>query len=142
MSQITSRIFIAGIHEAKNYEWLKRNGITHILNTTKSIPHYFPEHFSYFRLNFWDFPLQNLFPEIEYGYCFMSSALNQNSTNKILVHCHAGVSRSVSTVIYFLMREFDLSFQEALIYVQSKRSIANPNGGFKRQLTRLGYGGD
>ncbi len=52
----------------------------------------------------------------------------------MLVHCYAGVSRSASCVIAFLMQECGLTFIEAMAYVRKKRSIVFPNFGFQRQL--------
>ena len=52
----------------------------------------------------------------------------------MLVHCYAGVSRSSSTVIYYLMRKHDLSLKDALNYVKACRWFINPNPGFMRQL--------
>ena len=53
---------------------------------------------------------------------------------KVLVHCYAGVSRSSSTVMMFLMREYGISMNEAYKITKEKRWFINPNTGFKRQL--------
>jgi protein-tyrosine phosphatase len=55
---------------------------------------------------------------------------------KVLVHCYAGVSRSVSVVCYHLMKSRKIPFLDALAHVQSIRPIADPNNGFREQLTR------
>ena len=52
----------------------------------------------------------------------------------VLVHCMAGISRSVSLVIYYLMKKYGMTFEEAWSLVKQKRSIANPNMSFQRQL--------
>ncbi len=52
----------------------------------------------------------------------------------VLVHCQAGVSRSASVVIAFLIKKFKVDFSEALNFVQSKRKVVNPNEGFKLSL--------
>lgn len=53
----------------------------------------------------------------------------------ILVHCEAGVSRSPSFVIAFLMWKYGYSPEEATSIVASKRQIL-PNRGFREQLCR------
>ena len=58
----------------------------------------------------------------------------KQENKKILVHCAAGVSRSASFVIAYLMKSRGLSFWEAHNLVKSKRSIVRPNSGFVRQL--------
>lgn len=52
----------------------------------------------------------------------------------MLVHCQAGVSRSASVVIAFIIKKFKVDFTEALSFVQSKRKAVNPNQGFQLSL--------
>ncbi len=42
-----------------------------------------------------------------------------------------GISRSATVVIAYLMAKKGMKFKEALEFVQSKREIVEPNGGFK-----------
>lgn len=69
---------------------------------------------------------------IEIGYHFIDTVVS-NGEN-ILVHCMAGVSRSASVVIYYLMKKFHLSWERAKEIVRSKRHIINPNASFQMQL--------
>ncbi|KAM3134538.1 hypothetical protein pb186bvf_013352 [Paramecium bursaria] len=55
----------------------------------------------------------------------------------VLVHCAAGVSRSASVTIAFMMRLKGMSFQEAMNYVKRKRQVICPNYGFQRQLRQF-----
>jgi protein-tyrosine phosphatase len=48
-----------------------------------------------------------------------------------------GKSRSVSIVIYFLMKLNGWTYLQALNYIRQRRSIANPNSGFARQLVSV-----
>lgn len=52
----------------------------------------------------------------------------------MLVHCFAGVSRSATIVIAYLMQEHGLAYRDALAFVKQKRNHIHPNEGFKRQL--------
>ena len=52
----------------------------------------------------------------------------------VLVHCYAGVSRSASCTIAFLMQEKDMSFQQAFAFASKRRPVIFPNMGFQRQL--------
>lgn len=71
-------------------------------------------------------------PMIEIGYHFMDNVIN--SGGKVLVHCMAGVSRSVSLITYYLMKKNCLGFYDALAFIKSQRPIVNPNESFKNQL--------
>ena len=52
----------------------------------------------------------------------------------ILVHCAAGVSRSASFTIAYLMRKKGMGFEEAHKLVKEKRKIIRPNSYFVEQL--------
>ena len=56
------------------------------------------------------------------------------NSGKVFVHCLAGISRSPTIVIAYLMWTKKMSFDDALKFVQSKRFIVYPNPGFREQL--------
>lgn len=66
---------------------------------------------------------------------FIGAAKEQNG--KVLVHCNAGVSRSASVVIGYLIMDCGFSFDEAYDLVKMKRSCVRPNDGFLNQLKKL-----
>ena len=55
----------------------------------------------------------------------------------ILVHCAAGVSRSVSLVAAYLIIALKISASDALKMIRLRRPQAGPNDGFIRQLEAL-----
>jgi len=57
-------------------------------------------------------------------------------SSRVLVHCEQGVSRSVSVVVAFLMRQ-GMSLAAALEHVRACRPSARPNENFMRQLKLL-----
>lgn len=57
-------------------------------------------------------------------------------SESVLVHCIAGVSRSVCIVAAYLIAACDMSYVAALAYIVSKRPCANPNFGFRMQLAK------
>ena len=57
-------------------------------------------------------------------------------SGNVLVHCFAGVSRSSTIVMSYLMKKLGMTFKEVLDYVRKKRWVVNPNPGFVRQLKR------
>lgn len=52
----------------------------------------------------------------------------------MLVHCQAGISRSASIVISYLMERFSMSYDEARKYLKARRPQIDPNDGFVKQL--------
>lgn len=55
----------------------------------------------------------------------------------VLVHCNAGVSRSASVVIAYLMQRRDMCFEEAYNLVKSWRPCIQPNAGFMQKLKKF-----
>lgn len=74
----------------------------------------------------------NMIHQIEYN--VFSFPSNRKNNSKCLVHCKMGVSRSASTVIAYAMKEYGWSLEKAYNVVKQKRSIAQPNAGFMKQL--------
>lgn len=62
------------------------------------------------------------------------SFVYRKNNSKCLVHCKMGVSRSASTVIAYAMKENGWSLEKAYNFVKQKRSIAQPNPAFMKQL--------
>jgi protein-tyrosine phosphatase len=59
------------------------------------------------------------------------------SGKKVLVHCSAGKSRSVTIVAAYLIKHKGFSANDALTLLQLKRPVVCPNEGFKCFLQQL-----
>jgi hypothetical protein len=53
---------------------------------------------------------------------------------RVLVHCYAGVSRSATVVLSYLLKYEGMSLRQAWEHVQQRRPIINPNAGFVAHL--------
>ena len=130
ISEITPRIYLGDIEGAANRDLLKRKGITHIVNLSYN-DNFYPADFKYLKIDIEDEDNVNIYQYFAPTKAFIDKALSDKKS-KVFVHCMAGISRSVTIVVAYLMNE--MTYREALAYVRSKRSIANPNPGFIRQL--------
>ncbi|AXU41624.1 PTP-2 [Spodoptera eridania nucleopolyhedrovirus] len=73
----------------------------------------------------------NIMQHFDAAYKFIEDKLKEGKN--VYVHCHAGVSRSATLVIYFLMKHYKISLAEAYQIVVDRRNI-RPNDSFLRQL--------
>lgn len=53
---------------------------------------------------------------------------------KVLVHCMAGISRSSSLVLSYLVKHHNMSLRDAVTMVVTERPVVYPNEGFQAQL--------
>ena len=82
-----------------------------------------------------DIPSANLKQYFKVCHRFIDSALADGGV--VLVHCWAGVSRSATIVISYLMQKHGISMLQATDRVRLQRWFINPNPGFKNQLKRF-----
>jgi protein-tyrosine phosphatase len=132
---ILPSLYLGSDVEARNLKYLQSLGITHIVNCAYELKSYHPSKFKYLELKMLDDDVQDVKFVFSKALEFIHSALI--SGNKVFVHCFAGVSRSVSLIIYYLMMVRRMPFKTAYAYVKAKRSIIDPGTGFKKQLEAL-----
>lgn len=75
-----------------------------------------------------DMPQQNLMTTFGSAIEFIIQARKKGGT--VLVHCYAGISRSATIVIAYLMSDQGMSLPNAFKLVKGKRIVAFPNPGF------------
>ena len=66
---------------------------------------------------------------------FAESIRNQNG--KVLVHCKAGISRSATICLAYLITCYRLSLDEAYEFMKKRKSLISPNFSFLGQLLNL-----
>lgn len=137
--QIADRIYLGSIGAALNLPELQTVGITHIMCTATGVRSMHPDKFVYKTLTVLDSQSESLLDHFPDSIYWMECALRENPTNKILVHCFAGRSRSVAIVLAYLMYKLRIPLSVALLHVRQFRASANPNSGFVSQLKAFEY---
>ena len=131
--QIVPNLFLGDSLCANDYEQLKTLGITHIINCAIEHPNYFPKQFTYLHIQVRDNPSEEISKYFKSTNEFIRSALYHNG--KVFIHCHAGVSRSSTICIAYLLKQHQQQdLKRILEHVRTIRKVVNPNEGFLRQL--------
>eukprot|EP01114_Cavostelium_apophysatum_P021137 TRINITY_DN7286_c0_g1_i1.p1 TRINITY_DN7286_c0_g1~~TRINITY_DN7286_c0_g1_i1.p1 ORF type:complete len:258 (+),score=17.95 TRINITY_DN7286_c0_g1_i1:110-883(+) len=130
---ITKNIYLGSMAASLDKERLKKEGITHILSIGASLhPRSYPEDFDYMYIDAFDVPFENVHTLFPIATKFIEDALQRGG--KVLVHCKAGVSRSATLVIAYMMKQNGLSAEENIKNLQKIRPVIDPNPGFRKQL--------
>lgn len=133
-TEVVPRLYLSDISAAESSSTLRALGITHVVSAMFGVVH-LPHGVSIQQLQL---PLQdNPFAELaEYlprSTAFISDALRDPQA-RVLVHCVQGISRSTSIVCAYLIAHYGWTPAQAVQYIKSKRSLADPNPGFVSQL--------
>jgi len=132
IDHIIDNIYLGDFRTADNIDILKEHNITHIINCAFNLPNKYPEQITYKRLELRDETDQPIIEKLEEAYQF----IKENKDKNIFVHCVFGKSRSASVVIFYIMKEKKLNFNEAKNFVKNIRQIVEPNSGFENELNR------
>ena len=100
MDKIADRLYLGNLKAAQNLNALKAAGITHILTVAEGITPFFPKDFKYKQIHVADTSQSGLLRHFPAAIAFIKEGINRGG---VLVHCYAGVSRSSSCVIAYLM---------------------------------------
>ena len=129
INQITETIFLGNIDAAFNKKKLKQLGIKKVLTVMSAFGnHYSPHEFIHKSIDVDDDFRTNIICHFKECISFIEGK------DKIFVHCAAGMSRSPTIVIAYIMWKRKLRLNEAIRFVKEKRSIISPNDNFMNQL--------
>jgi protein tyrosine phosphatase len=128
ISIILDNLMLSGEIPTKDKEILKANNVTAILNCSSELLNHFENDFSYLNIKVEDDDRVKIHKYFEICHDFI------NKHEKVLIHCQAGVSRSPTIVISYLMKHKNYSMKNAFDLVKNQRSVVFPNVGFVHQL--------
>lgn len=135
-TQILPHLYLGNERDASNLQRLLDLRVSYVLNVTGHIQFHHEQHgLNYKRLPATDNAEQNLKQYFEEAFAFIDDA-RKNGCN-VLIHCHAGVSRSATITIAYVMKQMGISMIDAYKYVKNKRPIISPNLNFMGQLVEF-----
>ncbi|XP_040035459.2 dual specificity protein phosphatase 19 [Gasterosteus aculeatus] len=125
-------LLLASQDAAHDADTLQRHKVSHVLNVAYGVANLFPDQYVYKALPILDLPDTDITAYLGECSSFVDRAREKGGV--VLVHCNAGVSRSTSIVIGYLMMREGLTFDEAYGQVKAARPSIRPNPGFHQQL--------
>ena len=134
---ILNDVAVGNIRAGSNLNELRSNGISVIICAIPILPYsmlvYKENGFSVFHIpidDAVDVNIERWFDDV--SDFIMAHRLMHN---KVLIHCHAGMSRSVTLTCAFLMHLCKWNDLQALHWIRNKRPCISVNMGFLRQLS-------
>eukprot|EP00897_Mesotaenium_endlicherianum_P006525 jgi/Mesen1/5900/ME000003S06924 len=125
-------LYLGAWGAAQDKAGLEEKNVTHVLTVASGLgkaPHL--DTFTYTIISIEDTSFTNISKHFET--CFEVIDAGREAGG-VLVHCMAGVSRSATVVVAYLMRTHGWPLQKALEHVKRCRPVVHPNEGFLRQL--------
>jgi len=135
INQVLPNLFIGNKKAAMNVEQLRSYRITHVVNCAEELKHItnkYDSSISCLWLSLYDSEMDSVTDHIDKSIRFIELAISNGHT--VLVHCAAGVSRSASIIIAYLMYKHRMSFNTAFNHLKTIRPCCRPNLSFQQQL--------
>ncbi|KAF1779002.1 Protein-tyrosine phosphatase-like [Phytophthora cactorum] len=140
-------LYVSNFRVARDTAKLRALGITHVINSCGELKHYEngveqreASEFNTLKLLLRDDASEDLTPFLPQVMEYIATSRQRSQeketgkAEKVLVHCHQGVSRSCALAIAYVMLEQQLSYREASAMVRGQRAISSPNAAFICQL--------
>ncbi|OCT86151.1 dual specificity protein phosphatase 16 [Xenopus laevis] len=132
-TRILPHLYLGCQRDVLNKELMQQNEIGYVLNASNTCPK--PDFISdshFLRVPVNDSFCEKILPWLDKSVDFIEKA--KASNNRVLVHCLAGISRSATIAIAYIMKRMDMSLDEAYRFVKEKRPTISPNFNFLGQL--------
>ena len=130
VTKITENLFLTGVGGLTR-DNIRKNHIDFIVNITTEAP--FWDGLESMRLPLEDDPNFNILPYLDIASDKINDLILRKNAH-VLVHCVAGVSRSATIVIAYLMKFRRMDLRTAFNHCYHLRPVIRPNNGFMMQL--------
>eukprot|EP01087_Luapelamoeba_hula_P010244 TRINITY_DN2708_c0_g1_i1.p1 TRINITY_DN2708_c0_g1~~TRINITY_DN2708_c0_g1_i1.p1 ORF type:complete len:747 (-),score=183.64 TRINITY_DN2708_c0_g1_i1:725-2965(-) len=138
-------LYIGGVESAENVKYLVKHGINNILSLGE-MPfgaddvvlegqRSYPKNFNHLFVDIEDMASTDILVHFNRALAFIDEAVHRSES--VLVHCAAGISRSASFVIAYLIDKHNMDFDTAFACVHRARCCVQPNPGFVEQLKKF-----
>ncbi|KAL5021476.1 hypothetical protein ScPMuIL_000631 [Solemya velum] len=130
--EILPFLYLGDYSHASKLQVLQNTGITAIINVSISCDNKFEETYRYMNIPVEDNNCAELFPWFSEAIAFIDAVKQEGG--RVLVHCQAGISRSATICLAYLISTSHFNLESAYENIRAKRSVIAPNLNFMRQL--------
>ncbi|XP_064209426.1 dual specificity protein phosphatase 18 [Anguilla rostrata] len=137
LGKITEHLYLSSGKAANDSSMVCAFKITCIINATENVTNIPIPAVEYVRVPVADSPLSQLSDHFD-GVADKIHRVHEQQ-GRVLVHCNAGISRSATLCLAYLMKHRSMTLADAHDWVRSRRPIIRPNSGFWKQLIDYEY---
>uniref|UniRef100_A0A8D1TVU0 Dual specificity phosphatase 2 n=1 Tax=Sus scrofa TaxID=9823 RepID=A0A8D1TVU0_PIG len=133
--EILPYLFLGSCSHSSDLQGLQACGITAVLNVSASCPNHFEGLLRYKSIPVEDNQMVEISAWFQEAIGFIDSV--KNSGGRVLVHCQAGISRSATICLAYLIQNRRVRLDEAFDFVKQRRGVISPNFSFMGQLLQF-----
>uniref|UniRef100_A0A8C8S9F2 Dual specificity protein phosphatase n=2 Tax=Pelusios castaneus TaxID=367368 RepID=A0A8C8S9F2_9SAUR len=133
--EILPFLYLGSCYHSSNKQVLESLGITAVLNVSSSCPNHFEGQFRYKSIPVEDNHMAEISVWFQEAIGFIDSV--KSSGGRVLVHCQAGISRSATICLAYLIQSQRVRLEEAFDFVKQRRGVISPNFSFMGQLLQF-----
>ncbi|CAH2277189.1 dual specificity phosphatase 1 [Pelobates cultripes] len=133
--EILPFLYLGSAYHASRKDMLDALGITALINVSANCPNHFEGHYVYKSIPVEDSHKADISSWFNEAIDFIDSV--KKIGGRVFVHCQAGISRSATICLAYLMRTNRVKLDEAFEFVKQRRSIISPNFSFMGQLLQF-----
>ncbi|XP_045414523.1 dual specificity protein phosphatase 8 [Lemur catta] len=133
LTRILPHLYLGSQKDVLDKDLMTQNGISYVLNASNSCPK--PDFICesrFMRIPINDNYCEKLLPWLDKSIEFIDKA--KLSSCQVIVHCLAGISRSATIAIAYIMKTMGMSSDDAYRFVKDRRPSISPNFNFLGQL--------
>uniref|UniRef100_A0A1I7Z4L4 protein-tyrosine-phosphatase n=1 Tax=Steinernema glaseri TaxID=37863 RepID=A0A1I7Z4L4_9BILA len=133
-TQIFPFLYLGSQKDALNRELMKEHNITYVINLSVNCPRpdFISDDSKFIRFPVNDTSTAKLLPHFEQAFHILEQVRAKNEV--ALIHCLAGISRSPTMAVAYVMRHRKMNQDEAYRFVKERRPTISPNFNFMSQL--------
>lgn len=130
MTHIRDELYLGGRDDAFSRSFMteKKTAVLNVAYDVKKSPYCI----DYLHIPLQDTNDERIIPHFERAISFINYNLQKGY--RVLIHCAAGISRSASFAIAYIMFKYRMKYADAHEEVKKKRSMIDPNYNFCFQL--------